>query len=142
MQERSIRFPASCLAILGLTTVVPCLGQSQADPTRPAAAWLAAQPRASGAEAVAEPVTPGVHIVVTGPTRTFAMVDGKAVRPGEIHNGSRLVAIDRNGVTWSRGGIQEKSSMSPGVEKTAPSKQAALQQGPKARKNPVNGEHQ
>ena len=121
MQTSFIRSPARwSMAILALTVLGPCHAQALADPTRPPAAWLAAQPRAPGAEVVAEPTTPGVHIVVMGPTRKFVMVDGQAVRQGETINGSRLAAIDQDGVVWQRGGTREKSSMSPNVQKTEP----------------------
>lgn len=130
MQVRFIRSPAHWqVALLGLMAIVPCHGQSLPDPTRPAAAWLAAQPRAAGAaaEAVAEPTAPGVHIVVIGPTRKFAMVDGHAVRQGESYNGSRLAAINQDGLVWQRGGAREKSNMSPNVQKTEPGKRGSQQ---------------
>ena len=127
MHTRFIRSGARWhLAIAGLLSIAPCHGQSLADPTRPAPAWLAAQIRVPGAAAQAvteaEPSAPGVHIIVSGPTRQFAMVDGEPVRQGENHNGSRLVAINKDGLVWQKDGTQQKSRMSPNVEKTAPGK--------------------
>ncbi len=151
MRVRVIRQATFRLAaILGLAAMVPCHAQTLPDPTRPAPAWLAAQARVTGGAAagVAEvaapeqPIAPGVRIVVTGPTRKFAIVDGEAVRPGESYNGSRLASIDPDGVTWQKGGAQEKSSMSPDVQKTEPGKPRPQQARPSAKKKPMNGEGQ
>ena len=127
----------STLLSVGLTVPGPAQAEGMSDPTRPAAAWLAAQqPHAPGAEVVvAEPATPGIHIVVIGRTRKFAMVNGQAIRPGETYNGSRLVGVNDDGAVWQRDGRQEKTSMSPDVEK----RPSAGQRWPKGKRSSDEG---
>ena len=119
MRMNSFSCPVRWLGVLmGLAALAPVQAQTMADPTRPAPAWLAAQPPVPGAApVVAEPTSPDVQIVVIGPSRKFAMVNGKPMRQGEIYNGARLVGIDHKGVVWQRDGTKEKMSMSPAVEK-------------------------
>lgn len=95
--------------------------QTSGDPTRPSPAWMALQPKPPGVAAVqVEAGAPGAQIVVVGPTRKFAMVDGQAVRPGETYKGSKLLGIGSNGLLWQTEGRREFTSMSPGVQKTDP----------------------
>lgn len=138
MQNTSFRFRAGSLAAL-LASTCAATAYAQADPTRPAAAWLAAQPRAAGSEAPVEARTPEVQIVVIGPARRFAIVNGEAVYAGETRNGAKLVDIEHGGVVWQRAGGQEKSSMSPGVQKTEPGGRDTSQNGPNVRKKILNG---
>jgi hypothetical protein len=127
----------SLAALLALMCAAPA--HAQADPTRPAPAWLAAQPRAPGSEAPAEARTPDVQIMVIGPARRFAIVNGEAVYAGELHNGAKLVGIEHGGVVWQRAGTQEKSSMSPGVQKTEPGSRDAQPSSPNIRKKVLIG---
>jgi hypothetical protein len=114
-----------------------------ADPTRPTAAWLAAQPRAAGTQPpVSEAAPPGVQIVVTGPSRKFAIVDGEPVHPGETHDGAKLLTIDEGGVMWQRGSSHESSSMNAGAEKTEPGRRVSPPQSPNIRKKMLIGESQ
>ncbi len=80
-----------------------------------------------------------VQIVVIGPERKFAMVNGQMVRPGETYRGSKLVAINEDGAVWRRDGVTEKSSMSPGVSKKIMGAEPMAGKA-KAKKKPVNGE--
>src|SRR5690349_10901018 len=119
MKTHPMRIRGSRLAtFVAFVMLVPCHAQTLADPTRPAAAWLAAQPAKPGASAPSEPGTPGAQIVVVGPSRKFAIVDGQAVHAGDRHNGAKLVDIDKDSLVWQRGTSSERSSMHPAVEKT------------------------
>lgn len=141
MHAPSLPTPARWAALLAvLATAAPCLAQALADPTRPAAAWLAAQPRPPGAPAADETSSHGVQITVTGPTRRFAIVDGYAVRVGETHNGAKLVAINQDGVVWQRGGVQEKSATSPAVQKIPSSTLGSTMRAERNSRKTVNGE--
>lgn len=113
--------------------------QAQTDPTRPSAAWLAAQPRTAGAEAPADARTPEAQIVVLGPSRKFALVNGEPVHAGETYAGAKLVAIDADGILWHRAGAEARSTMSPAVEKTAPGKGGIREFGPNVRKKVLTG---
>lgn len=127
-------------AFTALVALAPCQAQTLADPTRPAAAWLAAQARPPGSAPAAEPGTPGAQIVVVGPSRKFAIVDGHAVHAGDSYNGAKLVDIDKTGLVWQRGAGSERSSMNPAVEKTAPGGRDAQPSHPAIRKKILNGE--
>ena len=131
----------SMFALLAGMTGASVLAQAS-DPTRPPAAWTAAQTRgAGGQQAAAEGGASTVQVLVTGPTRRFAMVDGHAVRLGETYNGARLVAINSDGVVWQREGGRETASMSPGIQKRIKGDPAAKPTGSK-RKKPIHGEGQ
>lgn len=124
------------LVITGLASPALAYSQGSGDPTKPSPVWLALQPVPSrGAAAEVEGGTPGAQIIVVGPARKFAMVDGQAVRPGETYRGSKLLGIGHEGVTWQTDGHREFTSMSPGVQKTDPaarqSKQPGAKPGPK-----------
>ena len=134
------RHVLALLAFAAATLQMPSQAQT-ADPTRPPAAWLAAQqPLAPGAPPAAQPATSDASIVVAGPTRRFAVVDGHAIRVGDMHNGSRLVAINGDGLVWRKAGVQEISRMSRGVEKTAPGKQTRIPPSAQVQKKIVNGD--
>ena len=131
---------ASPAVVAALLAVLASAAHAQADPTRPHPLWLAAQPRLPGTEATPEPSMPAAHIVVTGPSRRFAVVEGEAVRPGESYNGSKLVGIEAGGVVWQRSGSHERATMSPGVEKTAPGQGKRDEQTMNVRKKILTGE--
>ncbi len=127
-------------ALATLAASVPIQAQTMADPTRPPAAWLAAQARPAGApEAlVPEVVTaPDVQIVVSGPTRQFAMVDGVAVRPGETYKGARLVSV-HSGPVWLKGGSVLQPNVTSLVEKKTMG-DARSATPAKPRKKKING---
>jgi hypothetical protein len=120
------------LLIVGLATSAFTHAQTSGDPTKPPPAWLALQPKAPGAAAVeVEAGTPGAQIVVVGPTRKFAMVDGHAVRTGETYKGSKLLVIGSDGLIWQTEGRRELTSMSPSVQKTDPAARHSKQPGAK-----------
>jgi hypothetical protein len=135
--SHSIFHPHWFFMSLALLAAVPALAQT--DPTRPAPVWLALQPKVPGAAIEAEPATPGTQIIVAGPSRTFTMVDGQPVRPGETYKGSKLLGIGPDGVTWQTGGSRELSSMSPGVEKSVPAAHPPQPAGAKSRTKTING---
>ena len=131
-------------AVVGLV----CLGvvhaaraDALADPTRPAPEWLAAQPTVPGAEVIGADTTPGLRVLVIGPTRKFAIIDGQIVRLGGSYNGAKLVSIHPGGVVLQQDGSKESLSMSPAVEKKVRVSKSAPGR-PKSKKNVLNGEGQ
>lgn len=110
---------------------------SQADPTKPSAAWLAAH---GGQPMQAETGLAGAQIVLSGASRRFVVVDGNIVRPGQVHNGAKLVSVGDGNSVWQKGGVRETPDMSPAVQKTpvvVAQAQAAKKQN---HKKQVNGE--
>ena len=127
-------------ALALLAMVASAASHAQFDPTRPHPAWVAAQAPIGTQSAAREPINQVPQIIVMGPSRKFAIVDGQSVQPGETYNGAKLLGIDGGDVVWQRGGGQEKSSMSPGVEKAAPGKGSRERQLVNVRKKILNGE--
>lgn len=94
---------------------------AQSDPTKPSAAWLAAQAKAQGQKEPDPGESSGpanAQILLSSGSRRFVVVDGHVVRPGESYNGAKLVAIGESGAVWDRGGTRESPSMTPAVQKT------------------------
>jgi hypothetical protein len=122
------------MLLVGITASTLSYAQVSGDPTKPPAVWLAMQPKPYGVGAVEVEAagTPGAQIVIVGPTRKFAMVDGQAVRPGETYKGSKLLNIGPDGLVWQTEGRRELTSMSPGVQKTDPAARQPKQPGTKA----------
>jgi hypothetical protein len=123
MNTQPIRIRGGWLAgLVALVTLVPCHAQTLVD------------------SAPAEPGTPGAQIVVVGPSRKFAIVDGHPVQTGDHYNGAKLVDIDKDSLVWQRGTGSERSSMHPAVVKTAPGGRDAQPSHPAIRKKILNGE--
>ena len=131
----------SALLLLGLGSMAVAHADSLADPTRPAPEWLAAQPSSPGAEVASEGAASGVQVIVVGPARKFAIIDGQLVHYGHTHNGARLVGIAPESVVLLKDGSKEKLSMSPAVEKKVLSSKPEASKI-KSRKKVVNGEGQ
>ena len=92
--------------------------QVMEDPTRPAPAWLAAQPKAPG-EIVVEPNSePSLQLLLIGKSRKYAIIDGQIVKPGGSYNGSRLVAIKPDLVVLQSDDALQTLKMHPAIEKT------------------------
>lgn len=125
--------------IVGLASSSLIHAQTAGDPTKPAPAWLALQPKLLGAPVEVERGTPGAQIVIVGPARKFAMVDGQAVRPGETYKGSKLLSIGPDVVIWQTDGHRELTTMTPGVVKTDPAIRQSKQPGAKPRAKTLNG---
>ena len=108
---------------LGIATLlfsVPALAapaDSLLDPTRPPPAWLAAQDKSAKPDEAAEAKQP-VQLVLTGPTRRFAIVRGELVGSGAQAKAPRLVELKRNEVTIETKEGQETLDMFPGIEIT------------------------
>ena len=117
------------------------LADSLGDPTRPAPEWLATQASAPGAVATAKDSGLGLRVLVIGPTRKFAIIDGQTVRLGETFNGAKLVGFHADGVVMQKDGSKERLSMSPAVgKKVLVSNPVAGKT--KSKKNVLNGEGQ
>jgi hypothetical protein len=112
---------------------------SLADPTRPAPEWLAAQPVAPGAEAASDGAASALQVIVIGPARRFAIIDGQMVQYGRTYNGAKLVGMRPDSVVLQKDGSKEKLSMSPAVEKKVRVSKPVASKF-KSRKKVVNGE--
>ncbi len=117
------------------------LADSLADPTRPAAEWLAAQPPVPGAEAVAQGAASGLQVLVMGPARKFAIIDGQLVRLGQTYKGAKLVGFHADGVVMQKDGNKEMLSMSPAAIKKIEGSKPVVGRA-KSGKKVVNGEGQ
>ena len=132
---------ARFFSVMALGCIGVAHADALADPTRPAAEWLAAQPVVPGAEVTGSNAAPGVRVLVIGPTRKFAIIDGQMVRLGASYNGAKLVSIQSGGVVLQKDGSKEKLSMNPAVEKKVRVTKSATGK-PKLKKKVVNGEGQ
>jgi hypothetical protein len=101
---KQIALSVAALVVLAWTGGT-AVAQGVADPTRPPPRLNAPQPGSTGGAPVAEPEerpAPTATIVVAGPSRQFAIVDGHLVRVGETYNGSRLKAVSIRGAVWEK----------------------------------------
>jgi hypothetical protein len=121
----SFRFPPSLKALglaLGLAVATLQPAFSQGDPMRPQFSGL----QAPGAD----PAPAAGQIVVSGPSRRFAMVGSHAVHVGETYNGAKLVAIREDGVVWQRPEGTEHEITTPGVRKQPSKREPAPAKAP------------
>jgi len=89
--------PRWLLPLLAMAWFSAAWGESLSSPILPPAAWVAAQ---SDARGVASPIADqeqgalaGMQVILIGETRTFALIDGRIVKPGDTYNGSKVLAI-------------------------------------------------
>lgn len=117
--------PAALIVLLAALV----MGGAQAagkDPTVPPAAWQAVQPVTPGTPAVGTVDTSSVRLLLVGKTRRLALVDGQVIKPGDTHNGAKVVGISRGQVQMEE---KEKSlKLAPGVEKKKASGRIAPKQ--------------
>ena len=82
---------------------------------------------ASGAERPAANL-PGLRVVVSGPGRSLASIDGKIVHVGDTFNGMRVTEIGPHGVVMvGEGGARERLMVNPAAVKREPPAVAAQQ---------------
>jgi len=112
--------------LIGTILIVPSTALAAAetliDPTRPPPAWLTAQEggaTAAKAETQAASGAP-VQLVISGPTRRFAIVRGELVGAGADAKAPRLVELKPDAVTIETKEGRETLGVFPGVSKTAP----------------------
>lgn len=91
--------------------------QTQFDPTRPPDAWLAAQQGAGGLAPKAPEASAGVNLLLVGKGRALAVVDGQLLKPGEKHDGARVLAIRADGVLVRSGESTQSLKLAPAVDK-------------------------
>lgn len=89
--------PRWLLPLLAMAWFSAAWGETLSNPTLPPPAWVAAQ---SSARGVALPIVDqeqgalaGMQVILIGPSRKFAMIDGQMVKPGDMYNGSKVLAI-------------------------------------------------
>ncbi len=86
------------------------------DPTRPAPAWLAAQPQVPGALAVEQKAAPTLQLLLLGQSRKYTIIDGQIVQPGDTYHGSTLVAIKPDAVVLQNNDTLQTLKMYPNIE--------------------------
>jgi hypothetical protein len=112
------RSAAGCLlAVLALLWTATVRGEVLSDPTRPAPAWLAAQPKAPGVAAV-EDSTPTLQLLLIGPSRKYAIISGQVVKLGGAYKDSKLVAVRPGEVDLQDDNSLQTLKMHPGIKKT------------------------
>ena len=115
-----------------------------ADPTQPAAEWLAAQPKAPGAPVVeADTAPPLLQMLLVGPSRKYAIIGGQVLKIGDTYNGSTVVAIKSDSVVLQSNDVMQTLQMHPAIEKTVIKPKAPGKTGrsvSKAKKVVVKGE--
>ena len=97
--------------------------QALNDPTRPPPAWMPPDPKAAPVKgATAETTDSGVpvSILLVGPTRRFALVNGEMI--GDKGKGTRIVDVKRNDVIVQSERGRETLNLFPDVKKTPPKK--------------------
>ena len=134
MPRHPITLPAITGLKLGLAPLLVLAGiagawgeTARSDPTVPPPAWTALQPAAPvDAALVKHDESSGMRMILIGPARQFAIIDGKVVKPGDVHNGSKVLAIKAGEVVMQDG--SKSLRVTPGVVKklitTAPSKKS------------------
>ena len=93
-------------------------GQVITDPTRPAPAWLAAQPKAPGMPAAETNTIPTLQLLMLGKSRKYAIIGGQMVKLGDNYNGSKLVAIRPDAVVLQSDGALQTLKIQPAIQKT------------------------
>lgn len=111
------------------------------DPTLPAAAWLATQPKPPGVAAAEQDAQPVVQMLVIGKTQKYAIISGQKVRLGDDFRGSRLVEIKPDGVVLQNDSATQTLKTRPGIEKKVIAPKASGAAGKPASKGTavVNG---
>lgn len=105
------------IALVGLGCFAAAHAAPLADPTQPAPEWLAMRSPSPGGDAAGSGDVSGLRVLVIGPSRRFAIIDGKMIRQGDTYNGAKLVGIQPDGVVLQKDGSKEKLGMSPAVQK-------------------------
>jgi MSHA biogenesis protein MshK len=112
------RGAAGCLlAALALLCAATAQGETLSDPTRPADAWLAAQAK-SGSTSLEQNATPKLQLLLIGPSRKFAIINGQTVRIGDTYKDSRLVAVRPGEVVLQDDKSLHTLKIYPGIRKT------------------------
>ena len=122
------------IAALLLGCLFPAWGQPLSDPTRPAQEWLDAQPKVAGAPpAFEQEAPPHLQSILIGPTRKYAIIDGRLVGVGDAFNDARVMKVSPSEVVLrSERGIQSLTLFSD-VEKSPVKPVAAEATRPPAR---------
>ncbi|MBS0370704.1 MAG: hypothetical protein JSS57_16085 [Proteobacteria bacterium] len=110
-------------SILALACIGTALGDTRLDPTMPPATWSAAQaaaplantPGSTTAAAPSPDASSGLQLILIGPSRRFALIDGQVVKPGDTYNGSKVVAIKPDEVVAQD--ASKSVELTPGVKK-------------------------
>ncbi len=110
----SFSFSFLFLALGGLNAA---RGDALSDPTLAPAIWLSTQHQGEqGSTALAgQDDSSGVNMIVIGPTRKFAVIDGRVVKLGDTYNGSQVLDI-KSGEVVVRD-ASKSLKLTPAVEK-------------------------
>jgi len=111
-------FTTLLLLLFGFIGSSAAQTEAAMDPTRPASQWLDALAPLKVADAPPPDAVPlGVQIMVIGPTRRFAVLDGHVVHVGEIYQGAVFVAINTQGMRMRKDGATVDYRLHPAVRK-------------------------
>lgn len=118
--RRALGITALLLVAMGAAEL---RAQALNDPTRPPPNWMPPDPKASVADrSKAEAAESGVPVtmLLVGPTRRFALVNGELI--GEKGKGNRILDVKRNEVVVQSERGRETLNLFPDVKKTPPKK--------------------
>ena len=87
------------------------------DATEAPATWLDAQP-GSAAKSDARESSAEVQVILSGPSRRLAVINGEVVKVGDIYKGSKVVAIRGDKLVLED--ASKSLAMTPGVSKAKP----------------------
>ncbi len=111
------------VAALALGCFSAAWAQALPDPTRPPAAWLAAQAKAAPGTAmagVAEPESvPRLQSLLIGPSRRYAIIEGQLVGVGDTFGDARVVEVRPTEVVLRSERGTQTLKLFPDVEKRA-----------------------
>ena len=109
---------ALMLATAGMC--MPGYGQSPQDPTRPNAAWLASQPKATTeAKVAAEDPPPKLQSLIVGSVRKYALIDGQILSVGDRYRDGRVIEITATEVVLRTEQGTQMLKLYPDVKKYA-----------------------
>lgn len=102
-----------------LLLLLPACAALADDPTRPPPGFVEKPAAATGEEAQEAP-PPRIDAIFSVGGKSYAMVDGQAVRVGDELGGGRITRIDEQGVWLKTPQGPQQLKLLPDVKKTAP----------------------
>jgi MSHA biogenesis protein MshK len=90
-----------------------CARAQLVDPTAPPAAVLAGSKAPVDGEQAALPPAQRLQSILISPKRRVAVIDGKTVKEGAIHQGAVLASVRETYVILTKGGVRETLRLYP-----------------------------
>jgi hypothetical protein len=88
------------------------------DPTKPAPAWLAAQPAPAPGTKAAVESGPVLQLLRVDRTSQYAIIDGQMVKAGDTVRNAKVVAVRSDEVVLQDGETRQSLSLNPDIRKT------------------------